>query len=227
MLQNQINHKGTIFKYLCLLFLIFTSSLFSQNSEKVKKSLNKSFNGLYFGLNTGKQTIFSGAFINNIDVLAQDSKITTEFISGYRKQVFDNKIVFGGEIQIGLSDHNLMLDYIENSNSQFNIDYTNKNQISFGLNTGVVISNNTLLFAYGYIVKSNFDIVITEMNGSTFSQEDGQRFLRYGIGIEIPIYKSFNIKGTLGSTKIDHDDLQTNTKVDSEANFAFGVIYQF
>lgn len=227
MLKKPINYNHANFKCLCVLFLIFSSSIFSQSNEEVKKSLNKSFEGLYFGLNIGKQTVFSGAFINNIDVLAQDNKPVTEFISGYRKQIFDNKIVLGGEIQIGLSDHNLMIEYIENSNSQFTIDYTSKNQFSFGLNAGVVIGNNTLLFAYGYIVKSNFDIIITEMNGTTFSQEDGQRFLRYGIGIEIPIYKSFNIKGTLGSIKVDHDDVQTNTQVDSEVNFAFGVIYQF
>jgi hypothetical protein len=206
---------------LLVAILISSMNLNAQNNDE-----NKHFDGPYIGLTVGSQNIFGGAFIDDLDVLAQKSGLVIEFHPGFRKQVFKNRIVIGAEIQFGFTDGNLeQLD----TRNQLKIEYENNSQFGYGIHVGPTIgkNKNVLLYAYGNVTKRNFDITIFDTSGNIFGQEDGQRFLRYGIGLETPIYKKFNIKTSIGKTDVDYGELITNINVENKLDFNLGILYQF
>lgn len=174
----------------------------------------------------GVQNIFGGAFIDNLDMLGQKSGFVTEFSAGYRKQLVNDRLLIGAELQFGITDGNL--EQIDTRN-QMEIDYKNNSQFGYGVNIGIALGRKKkiLLYTYGNVTKRNFDITISEVGGTTFMQEDGQRFLRYGIGFEIPVSGNFHLKATVGRVDVDYGDLETNINVENKTDLGLGVMYQF
>ena len=227
MLQKSINLKQSFFTTIFCSLLFFSASVMSGQKDEVNiKNSGPYFDGLYLGYNLGSHNIFGGALIDNLDVLGQKSGLVFEFTPGFRKQILNDRLVLGLEIQFGITDGNLQ--QTDNRN-QLKIDYKNNRQFGYGLSFGAVFgkNRNILLSSYAYITKRNFDITITETSGTTFTQKDGQRFLRYGVTLETQVYKRLNVKANVGRIYVDYEDLATNMDVDDKWDFTIGVNYQF
>lgn len=209
-----------------LFFLLTCASLIAQTPGTDASKTEKYFDGFHLGISMGVQNIFGGAFIDNLDVLGQKSGFVTEFSTGYRKQFVNDRLVIGAELQFGITEGNL--EQIDTRN-QMEIDYKNNSQFGYGVNIGVALGRKKkiLLYTYGTVTKRNFDITITETNGTNFTQEDGQGFNRYGLGLEIPVLGNFNVKAIVGRVNVDFGDLETNIDVDDKTDFSLGVVYQF
>lgn len=209
-----------------LFFLFICPSLIAQDPDTDVSKTEKYFDGFHLGISMGVQNIFGGAFIDNLDVLGQKSGFVTEFSTGYRKQFVNDRLVIGAEFQFGVTDGNL--EQIDTRN-QMEIDYKNNSQFGYGVNIGVALGKKkkVLLYTYGIFTKRNFDITITETNGTNFTQEDGQGFNRYGLGLEIPVLGNFNVKAIVGRVYVDYGDLETNIDVENKTDFSLGVVYQF
>lgn len=209
-----------------LFFLLTCASLIAQNPDADTSKTEKYFDGFHLGISMGVQNIFGGAFIDNLDVLGQKSGFVTEFSAGYRKQLVNDRLLIGAELQFGITDGNL--EQMDTRN-QMEIDYKNNSQFGYGVNIGIALGRKKkiLLYTYGNVTKRNFDITITETNGTNFTQEDGQGFNRYGLGLEIPVLGNFNVKAIVGRVNVDFGDLETNIDVDDKTDFSLGVVYQF
>lgn len=225
---QKTTHNGFSFLAFLLLFLfLFNSSqMLAQKEVNDKPSSKKHFDGFYIGMTLGAQNIFGGAFIDELDVLGQKSGFVAELSSGYRMQFLNDRLMAGVELQFGITDGSL--EQVDTRN-QMKVDYENNSQFGYGINLGTTIGKNkkVLLFMFGNVTKRNFDITITQTSGSNFTQEDGQRFLRYGLGLETPIFRNFNIKATVGRVNVDYGDLETNIDIDNKTDFNVGVVYQF
>jgi len=224
MKHQSINRGQSFFKLLFLTFLFSNACLISAQEGSINS--DPYFDGAYLGISIGSQNIFGGALINDLDVLGQKSGLVVEFAPGFRKQIGNDRLVLGLEIQYGITDGDL--EQTETRN-QMKIDYDNNSQFGYGLNVGAALGKrkNILLSSYAYVTKRNFDITITETTGSTFTQKDGQRFLRYGLTLESPIYKRLHIKTSIGRIYVDYEDLDTNMDVDDKWDLTVGVNYQF
>nr|WP_299485355.1 outer membrane beta-barrel protein [uncultured Allomuricauda sp.] len=205
-----------------LLFLFSLTISFGQQSELS----NGHFDGPYIGLTFGSQNIFGGAFIDDLDVLGQKSGLVVELSPGYRKQFLNDRLVVGVAFQFGLSDGDLTQTDTRN---QMMVDYKNNSQFGYGIQLGVALGQKKgfLLYAFGNDTKRNFDITVTAINGLSFTQKDGQRFGRYGLGLEVPVYKKININANVGRVSVDYGDLETNIDVDDKTDFNLGITYQF
>ena len=226
MKQKSINYGQLTIKCLILMLLLLSTSIsIAQNKETENADTNRHFDGFHIGLSIGSQNIFGGAFIDNLDVLGQESGLVIELSSGYRKQLLNDRLLIGGELQFGITDGDL--EQVDTRN-QFKINYEIKSQFGYSINLGVVLGKrkNVLAYTYGSVTKRKFDIIITDTIGTSFNQEDSQRFLRYGFGLEIPIYRKFNIKATLGGVNADYDE-DTNMDIDDKFDFNLGIVYQF
>lgn len=212
-------------KYLSIPLLVFTTSLaFAQNIEDEKLEGNKYFDGFHVGLDAGFQNIFGGAFINNVDVLAQESGLVLGISAGYRRQLVKDRLLIGAELQWAFSDGDLAQTHLD-----YQIIYKNQAQFGYGVNIGVVLGKRkkVLLFAYGKETKRDFDIAIVNIDGASFSQKDSQVFFRYGLGVEISLYKRFNLAGAIGGVKTDYGDVETNMDLDDKLDFNLRIVYQF
>ncbi len=200
--------------------------MIAQNPGTDASKTEKHFDGFHLGISMGVQNIFGGAFINDLDVLGQKSGFVTEFSAGYRKQFVNDRLLIGAELQLGITDGDL--EQIDARN-QMEIEYKNNSQFGYGINLGIAMGKKkkALLYTYGIVTKRNFDITISEVGGTTFMQEDGQRFLRYGIGFEIPVSGNFHLKATVGRVDVDYGDLETNINVENKTDLGLGAMYQF
>ena len=227
-----MNQKTTLttllfFKRAYLLVFLFSCSLsIAQSSKADMAKMERHFDGPYLGLTMGTQNIFGGAFIDDLDVLGQKSGFVVEFSSGYRKQFLKDRIIFGAAIQFGITDGDLT--QIDNRN-QLKIDYKNNSQFGYGIQLGLALGQKKTIhvYTYGNVTKRNFDISVTGTNELRFTQKDGQVFVRYGLGIEIPILRKLNIHANAGRINVDFRDLRTNMDVDDKTDFNLGLIYQF
>lgn len=225
--SKSINFGQLTFKYVCLLFFtFFTSILIAQNKEIENSDIDRHFDGFHIGLSVGSQNIFGGAFIDELDVLGQKNGFVVELSSGYRRQLLNSRLLIGFEFQFGITNSDV--EQVDTRN-QLKINYENNSQFGYGINLGIALgkNKNVLAYTYGSITKRNFDILIINTNGISFGQKDGQGFLRYGIGLETPIYKKLNIKATVGRVYVDFGDLKTNMDVDDKLDFNLGIVYQF
>ncbi len=219
-----------------LVFTIFMSSLgFAQGGKndvaendslegnKENGAIENIFDGFSVGADIGLQNIFSGAFIDNLDVLTQDSRVVLEFTAGWRKQ-FDNRLQIGVEGKFGFFDGNLMRSEPEN---QLEIKYENNTQVGYGVTGGYVLGSreNILLFGYATVTIREFDILIQDELGS-YTQTDKEGLLRYGIGMEMLLTRVWHLRGTIGALNIDFGDKETNIDVENKIDFSIGFVYQ-
>jgi len=197
----------------------------STAQSTIKSPSNKFFDGIYGGLGLGSQNIFGGSFVNEMDVLAQESRFVLELSSGYRKQFLKNRLLAGVEFQLGFTNGDLKHT---DPTEQLTISYENNTQAGFGLTMGVVLGSkkNYLVFLYGNETTRKFDVTITDSGGS-YQQTDEQGMLKYGFGGEVRIYKKLNMRATIGALRVDFGDLVTNIDVEDKLDIMAGVVYQF
>ncbi|MEO9801716.1 MAG: hypothetical protein ABJF04_00645 [Reichenbachiella sp.] len=209
-----------------ILWCYFGNARAQDGSGNKHQTARKYFDGLYFGTSMGYQNIFGGAFINGLDLLAQKNGFVLEFSPGWRKQVFNDRVMIGFELQFGFTDGDLKT---VDPRYQWEVSYENKFQRGFGLTAGAVLGTrkNTLLYTYAKITNRSFDITFTDDSGFTHHQEDRQRFLRYGLGIERPIREKINASLMVGGVYTDYGDLETSQNVQDRLDVNLGLIFQF
>lgn len=217
-----------LLSFICFIHIVSAQNrnLEKDHSAKPKTdSIPRHFDGIYVGMSAGSQNLFGGSFVNGVDVLAQDSRFVTELYAGFRKQFLKRRFLAGIEFQIGFTDGNLK--HSEPAKPLF-ITYKNSFQSGLGLTLGVALGKQRrfLLFAYGNETTRKFDVKISEQNGS-YTQQDEQGMLRYGIGLEMQIYKVLNIRASTGRYRVDFGELITNIDVEDKMDFMLGVICQF
>ena len=139
------------------------------------------FSGFHLGMNVGSQNLFGGAFIDGIDVLAQERRRVIEFSAGLRRQFLGDHLLVGAEVQYGLTDGDLMHF---DAPSQSDVSYENLSQRGFGLTLGYAggPGGNVAIYSYAYATDRNFEISVVDPNGS-YGQTDGQSFLQYGFTV--------------------------------------------
>lgn len=211
-----------------IIFLCFIGLALAQEKEadNTQKTTQKYFDGLYFGASMGAQNIFGGAYINDLDLLAQKNGFVLEFFPGWRKQILNDRMMIGIELQFGITDGDLKT---MDPRYQWEVRYENSFQRGYGLTAGVVLDakKNTLLYAYGKITNRSFDILFTDDTGFTHDQKDGQRFVRYGLGIERPIGQKLNLSLMAGGVYTDYGDLITSQGVQDRLDVNLGLVFQF
>lgn len=219
MIINKIQKLGKLLLFAGLTFLPL--SLKAQGASD-----NKKFDGIYLGSSVGIQNIFGGALIDELDLLAQKSGFVLETSLGYRRQFAKERLLVGVELQFGLTNGDLKETDIR---SQSKVTYENSSQGGYGLTVGGVLgkSKGLLIFCYLNNTRRNFDIEITETDGSAYMQEDGQVFIRYGIGTELPVWQRVHIKASFGSVITDYGDLIISQPVNDKMDFNLGVSFQF
>ena len=186
----------------------------------------KRFTGVYVGASGGSQNIFGGgAFINEIDVLTQDRRMVAVFSAGLRGQLLDDRLFVGGEVQYGRTDGDLT--YFDPP-SQSHVSYANDSQTGFGITVGYAAGarRSVAVFAYAFAIDRTFDIAIVDPSFS-YTQTDGQSFLQYGLGVEIPVYGALIVRATGGRSYMEFGDLVTNIEVEKMFEFNAGIVYQF
>lgn len=211
-----------------ILTLIACASILYSSAQPLplrESDTMKYFDGPYLGVDIGTQNVFGGSFVNDMDILAQESKVVTELSLGYRAQFLKDRLVAGLEFSVGFLDGSL--EYNNEAEPLF-IKYDNSFQSSFGINIGVVVGKHRRYMLFGYIneTKRKFDVAIKQPPYN-FTQRDKQGMLKYGIGLELLLMKRFNIKTTFGGLRVDFGDLKTNINVEDKYDFTFGINYQF
>ncbi|MEX0300625.1 MAG: outer membrane beta-barrel protein [Kordiimonas sp.] len=210
--------------FLRLYALLIAYVLNVGNVNAQEQSQPKLFDGLYGGIEISMQNIYGGAFLDNVDVLQEDTRAIGSIIAGWRKQ-FDKGLVIGIEGQFGLTDGNLRREQYE---GLVNIDYANSSQIALGIKFGYAlgVEKDWLLFGYTTIARRSFDITVSAPSG-TFSQEDIQGILQYGVGIEKRWKNGWGVRATAGTVYTDFGDLVTNIDVTGKIDTALALTYQF
>lgn len=97
----------------------------AQTSYAQNQTEHKYFDGPYLGVSMGSQNIFGGAFINDLDLLAQKNGFVLEFLPGIRKQIFNDRMMIGFELQFGITDGDLIT---MDPRYQWEVSYENSTQ---------------------------------------------------------------------------------------------------
>ena len=105
--------------------------------------------GFHAGINIGVQNVFGGSFVNEMDILAQESKFVTEILAGYRIQFLNDRLVGGLQLQFGFLDGDL--SHADAANELF-IDYSTNTQWSYGATLGVTVGEDKRLLIFGISV---------------------------------------------------------------------------
>lgn len=192
-------------------------------AQMAESEVPRTFNGFYAGVEIGAQNVFSGAFLDGVDVLAQDSRTVMELSLGWRKEL-DNRLVFGVEIRFGLLDGDLELVLPDS----LRIDYENDRQAGFRIFLGRVLGKRrgVLVYAYYGQTQRRFDLLIQAVRVS-FGQRDSQGFENFGVGVEKRLARKWNARATVGSTGVDFGGLTTNVDIDQDVEAAIGLTYRF
>lgn len=215
----QPRHTSCFWPFWVLMFV--TCSLSSYGQEISSGAINpRKFEGLYIGMNTGVQSIFSEAIINESSVPQQASRWTADFLIAHRWQFLNDRIVFGLEVQVGMADGNLERTY--GTNPRLAINFTNNTQVGVGYTTGYVVGKQKklLLYSYLYQVRRSFNITLRDDTRILRWQQDSQTLLRYGLGLEYNLSKHFSTRLALGSQR-------GKRTLDDTAEVTIGVNYQF
>lgn len=198
-------------------------SLKAQTDNSPSASSRK-FEGLYIGINSGIQSIFSAANINELSIPGQSSRWTAEFLIAHRWQFLNDRIVFGLEVQIGLTDGNLNSSY--GGLRQLDIHFSNNRQTGLGYILGYAAGEkqNLLFYTYLYQTRRNFDISLKEDGNVIQWQRDIQTALRYGLGLEYSMSKRLSTRLAMGTQSAD---LNSDIDIDKVPELMLGFIYHF
>lgn len=207
--------------YILSLLLLLPLTINAQEQQKVVKR----FQGIYAGASFGSQNIFGGAYIDDMDLLAQKSGFVFELLGGYRLQLLDRKLVVGAEYLYGFTDGDLS---IEDPRTSSSVDYSNDRQIGLSVNLGFAFGNNRHHLAYFLIGQGrrNFDISIVDQNGSTYTQEDQQNFDRFGIGFETNLYRHLSARINVSKIFVDYGEMNVSQNVEDKLDFNLAFIFQ-
>ncbi|MCE7994905.1 MAG: porin family protein [Roseivirga sp.] len=219
------NLKDKIVAFISLfLIMLCTDQVYAQDS--VPEEHYRKFDGLYFGAGIGTQNIFGGAFINELDVLAQKQGFVLELSTGYRRQFLNDQLLVGLEFQYGITDGDLKA-----FDDRFDLDifYSNNSQSGYGLTLGITpgVRKKYLIYTYAKITERSFEIEFTETNGTDHFQSDGQRFLQYGLGLELHLTKKLNLRTSFGRVDVDFGDMMTSQDVEDQFDINLGLVFQF
>ncbi len=215
-----ILHLFFLFLSLCLSVSVFGQNVANDIQEE------KHFDGFNVGIALGSQNIFGGAFIDELDVLAQKSGFVVDFSVGFRKQIIQRKAVIGATFFYGLTSGDLQETDPRN---QISIDYQNSTQVGFGLQLGGVIGEKEKVLLYLLAQQSRrvFDIELTSTDGMKYQQEDTQNFEKYGVGVEFPVYKKINVLVNVAKISVDFHDLEVSMDVEDKLDFNVGLLINF
>ncbi len=213
-------------KWFCFVILFMTTNVLAQEVQAEHEATKQLFDGFYLGSNLGFQNVFGGAFIDDLEILTQRSRIVLEFSPGYRLQFLENRFSAGFEVQLGFVDGD-MEGY--DNRYKFDVFYKNSFQSGYGFVAGVAIGKdkNYLIYGYANVTNRTFDIKYTEKNGTVHTKEDGQQFLRYGIGLETEIIKRFSVRAFFGAVDVDFGKHETSQDVEDKLDINIGIVYQF
>ncbi|MGE0863153.1 MAG: hypothetical protein AB7P34_04555 [Vicinamibacterales bacterium] len=179
------------------------------------------FSGLYVGADAGRQHIIGGSLVDDVDTLQEDSRIVASVFGGVRGQF--RGFVLGAELGFGRTDGDLVL---ADSSRQLTVDYINDSQWNWTLNAGHTIGPRTLLFGYVSEVTRQFDVTLLRA-GVTTEQRDEQGLLRFGGGIEQRIAGPLRLRATIGTSRADFGDRQTNIEIGRRLDASIGLVLQF
>ena len=219
--SSQRNMRTILVAIACVSFINSSAqSIRDQGSDTMKY-----FNGPYIGFNIGIQNVFGGSFVNDMDILAQESKFVAELLAGYRVQFLKNRLVTGLEFSVGFLDGSLEHN---DMNEPLYIKYDNTFQYSYGGTIGIPVDKRRRYMVFGYMneTKRKFDVAISQPPYN-YTQQDKQGMLKYGIGLEVLVYKSIHIIAKFGKLSVDFGESETNIDVEDKYDFTVGANFQF
>lgn len=214
-----MNRRETVLKSARLAAVVMMASLFAGSASA--QSGRGPFSGLYVGAEAGRQHVIGGSLVDEVDTLQEDSRVVASVFGGLRGQF--QGFVLGAELGFGRTDGDLILS---EPSRLLTIDYLNDSQWNWTLNVGHTIGSRTLLFGYVSEVTRKFDVTIRRA-GVTTEQQDEQGLLRFGGGIEQRIAGPLRLRGTIGTSRADFGDRETNTEVGRRVDVSIGVVLQF
>ena len=199
--------------------LILSLSIVAQESQTSEKK----FQGVYTGISLGVQNIFGGAFIDEVDVLAQKSGFVLEILGGFRFQLLERRFVLGAEYQYGFTNGDMSIE-----DNLFTVNYSNNRQIGLSLNLGYAFGENRNHLAYFLIGQGrrNFDIIIREQAGTTYTQMDQQNFDRFGLGVETNFSRQISCRLNVSRIFVDYGDLIVTQDVEDKLDVNLAFIFQ-
>jgi hypothetical protein len=187
------------------------------------QATEKSFTGLYFGVEASALNVIAGAQVSGVDTLAQDTRGAVTFAAGGRYEV--SRLVLGIEFGAGWEDGNLALD---DSAAALHIDYRNHAHTRIGGTVGLALGPQRRTHLFGYLseLSRSFEVTVTQA-GVVTEQQDEQGLLRYGGGIEQVVASRVSIRGTLGSSRADFDGRPTNIQPTRPLEAGLAILFRF
>lgn len=197
----------------CLVFQLIFVSASAQESPY--------FDGLYMSASYGKQNLFSGAFLDNIDVLQRKHSSVYELSLGWRLLV-NGDLFISINGRYGFTDGDLL-----RTDNMLTIDYDNSNQIALGAQFGRVFGQQQwLAYMYSYVTRREFDIHV-EVPDFSFTQHDEQTLIRYGLGLEKRLATQWGAYVEVGKTHTDFGGKITNMGITNGTDLNIGLVYTF
>lgn len=209
-------------KEILILIIIFTIS----NLTFAQDTKSRPFQGPYLGVSLGSQNIFGGAFLDDLDVLAQKSGFVLDILGGYRLQLLDERLVVGAEYLYGFTDGDLTY---RDPRYGFKIDYQNDRQIGIAMNLGYAFGVERNYHAFIVIgqCRRKFEIDFMDNGGVIYNQKDEQNFERYGLGFEAKSFEKISLRISAAKISVDYGELELTQNVEDRFDFNAAVIFQF
>jgi len=182
------------------------------------------FGGPYVSGLVGAQNIFGGSFIGGVEVLARELRGVVELAAGARGQLWQGRLLLGGELQYGRTDGNLQQFYEPN---QSTVQYYNRSQVGLGVTFGWVPDARRRVALLGYVFKTwrKFDVIV--IRGSfLYPQADRQNYFRYGGGAEVALFGSLHLTARVGFVYADFSSLVTSMDLAALPELSAGLTYQ-
>jgi hypothetical protein len=204
--------------------LLITLAGLLSASKTIAQTQQKNFDGLYLTLQAGSQNVFGGSWVNDMDILAQESRFVVDMGAGFRKQFLKERFLLGIEFVYGFMDADLSY---QSEADQLSINYQCKTQTGFGGMAGVALGSkrNNLVFVYGNETTRKFEVTIRDEFGPYY-QKDEQGMFKYGVGFERHVFKRFNIRASIGGLLVDFGDMPTNIDVEDKLDVMAGLSFQ-